>query len=106
MRQLNGPPFNQLLHVLVLHPLLFPYRGGRVQALYSEYNIDQADFADWILFLPSNLKRRLGHLIETLNDPNEVCECIIALLTLLNESKEKIEQVVSLVLGKLAKKDI
>ena len=50
-------------------------------------------------------KRRLEHFAETLKDPNDVSECIITLLYLLNLSKEKIDQVISVVLRKLAKKD-
>ena len=38
-------------------------------------------------------KIRLGYLVETLKDPNDLCECIIALLSLLNINKEKIKYI-------------
>ena len=49
--------------------------------------------------------RRLEHKVETLKDPNDVCECIIALNSF-SISKMKIDQVVSMVLSKLTKTDI
>ena len=49
--------------------------------------------------------RRLGHIAEILKDPNDVSECIINLYSFII-SKDKIDQVISVVLSKLAKKDI
>ena len=34
-----------------LRPLLFPYRGGSMQAVNSECKIYQADFTDWMSLL-------------------------------------------------------
>ena len=48
--------------------------------------------------------RRLEHKIKIFKDAN-VCECIIALYSF-SISKEKIHQVISVVLNKLAKKNI
>ena len=48
--------------------------------------------------------RRLGQKVEILKDPYDVCECIISLYSF-NISKEKIDQVISVVLSKLTKKD-
>ena len=42
---------------------------------------------------------------EILKDPNDICECIIALYSF-NVSKEKMDQNNSVVLSKLAKKEI
>ena len=42
--------------------------------------------------------------VEILKNPKDVCECIIALYSF-SISKEKIDQVISVVLNKLAKKD-
>lgn len=44
----------------------------------------------------------LEHLAEALKDPSYVCECIIALLSLLYVSKEKTDQVISVIQIKLA----
>ena len=41
--------------VFVLCLLLLPSREGRTLALKSESKIDQADFTDWMSFLPSDL---------------------------------------------------
>ena len=49
--------------------------------------------------------RRLDDKVETLKNPDNVCECITALYSC-SISKEKIDQVISVVLNKLAKKDI
>ena len=49
--------------------------------------------------------RRLGHIAEILKDPNDVSEYIINLYSFII-SKDKIDQVISVVLSKLAKKDI
>ena len=49
--------------------------------------------------------RRLENKIEIFNSLNSVCECITALYSF-SISKEKIDQVFSMVLSKLAKKDI
>ena len=49
--------------------------------------------------------RRLELKVEILKDQNHVCECIIALYSF-SVSKVKTDQVISVVLSKLAKKDI
>ena len=49
--------------------------------------------------------RSLEHKVELLKDPNNVCECVIASNSF-SISNEKILEVISGVLGKLAKKDI
>ena len=49
--------------------------------------------------------RRLEHKVGILKDSNDFCECIIALYTF-SVSKEKIDQIISVVLSKLAKKNI
>ena len=64
---------------------------------------------EWIEDLGNKAKVwivRLEHLGETLKDPSNVCEYIIVSLFLLNVSKEKIDQVISVVLSMLAEKDI
>ena len=43
------------VYVFVLCLLLLPSREGRTLALKSECKIDQADFTDWMSFLPSDL---------------------------------------------------
>ena len=48
--------------------------------------------------------KRPEQKIEILKDPNDVCECIIALYSF-SISKEKIGQVISVVLSKLTKKE-
>ena len=37
-----------------------PPRRGRMQALSSEFKIDQADFIYWMSFLPSNLIKEIS----------------------------------------------
>ena len=54
------------VHVFVLHALLFPYRGGRMQAFRSTCKIDVADFIDWRCFLPSNLIKEISPHTEAL----------------------------------------
>ena len=49
--------------------------------------------------------RGLEHKVEILKDPNNVCECIIALYSFII-GKGKIDQVISEVLSMLAKKDL
>ena len=49
--------------------------------------------------------RRLENKIETLKDPNDVCKCIIALSSF-SINRVKIDQAISVVLCKLAKKNI
>lgn len=49
--------------------------------------------------------RRLGDIVEVLNDQNDVYECIVVLYSV-NVNKEKTDQVTSVVLSKFAKKDI
>ena len=49
--------------------------------------------------------RRLEHRVELLKNPNDVCKCIIALYSF-SIGKEKIDRIISVVLSKLAKKDI
>ena len=34
---------------------MFPLREGRMLVLSSKYNIEQADFTDWMSFQPSSL---------------------------------------------------
>lgn len=64
---------------------------------------------EWIEDLGNKAKSwivRLEHLGETLKDPINICEYIIVSLFLLNVSKEKIDQVILVVLSMLAEKDI
>ena len=49
--------------------------------------------------------RRQEHKLETLDDPNDVCEGIIALHSF-SIRKKKIDQVIAVVRSKLAKRDI
>ena len=49
--------------------------------------------------------RRLEDNVEILKNPNDVCECIIALYSF-SISKEKIDQIMSVVLSKLENKNI
>ena len=46
---------------------IIPYRGGRKLALISVWKTDQADFTDWISFLPSNLMEEISSNTEALN---------------------------------------
>ena len=48
--------------------------------------------------------KRLEHKVEIFKDSNNVCECITTIFSF-SKSKEKIYQVISVVLIKLAKKD-
>ena len=48
--------------------------------------------------------RRLEEKREISKDPNDVCECIIALYSF-SISKDKVDQVISVVISKLAMKD-
>ena len=48
--------YEYVIYFFVLRPL-FPYGGGRTWALSSVYKTDQAEFTDWMPFLPSNLNR-------------------------------------------------
>ena len=52
--------------VLVLRPLLIPYKGGRTQALSSEWKTDHADFTDCISFIRSNLMKKISPNTEAL----------------------------------------
>ena len=45
----------KLLFDFMLCLLSFPPKGGRMLVLSSKYNIEQANFTDWIFFQPSNL---------------------------------------------------
>ena len=49
--------------------------------------------------------RRLKYIVEILKDPNDVCECVIVLNSF-SVSKKKKDQVISVVLSKLAKADV
>ena len=49
--------------------------------------------------------RRLEHKIEIFKDPNDACQSIIALYPL-DISKEKLDQILSVILSKLPKEDI
>ena len=51
------------------------------------------------------IKQEVEHKAEILKDPDNICECIIALYSF-SISKEKMHQVPSQILSKLAKKDI
>ena len=53
----------------------------------------------------NNNKRRLEHKVEIFKNTNNVCGCITALNSF-SMSREKIDQVISVVLSKLAKTDI
>ena len=53
----------------------------------------------------NNNKRRLEHKVEIVKNTNNVCGCITALNSF-SMSREKIDQVISVVLSKLAKTDI
>ena len=44
--------------VFILIPLLFRYRRGRMRVLSSACKTGEADFADWMSLLPSNLMRQ------------------------------------------------
>ena len=48
--------------------------------------------------------RRLEHKVKILKDQNGVCECIIASYSI-SISQEKIDQVISVILSKLVKKN-
>ena len=41
--------------VFVSRHVLFPSRRDSMRTLASECKIDEADFTDWLFFLPSNL---------------------------------------------------
>ena len=49
--------------------------------------------------------RRLEHKVEIFKNPNDACECIIVLYSF-SIDKEKIDQIVSMVLNKLENKHI
>ena len=55
--------------VFVLRLLLLPSREGRTLALRSECKIDQADFTDWMSFLPSDL-------IEEISQDSDVLRAV------------------------------
>ena len=62
---LPSKPINYyFLCVFVLHPLLLPYKGGRSGALNSACKTGQADFTDWMYFLPSSLMEEISHKLE------------------------------------------
>ena len=50
-----------------LHPLLTLSRRGRTAAFKLRIKIVQADFTDWISFLPPDLKSKLSPNPEALN---------------------------------------
>ena len=52
----------------LLGPLLFPSKRGRTRVLSSECKIDQADFPDWMSFLPSNLMEEINTIREALTN--------------------------------------
>ena len=49
--------------------------------------------------------KRLEHKIEIFKDPNDACQSMIALYSL-DISKEKLDQIISVILSKLLKEDI
>ena len=53
----------------------------------------------------SHENRRLEHKVKILKDQNDVCECIIASYPI-SISQEEIDQVISVILSKLVKKNI
>ena len=54
--------FLKLLFEFILCLLSFPLREGRMLVLSSKYNIEQADFTDWIYFqLPSLIEEISPH---------------------------------------------
>ena len=53
--------------VRFLRPLLFPYGEVRTLALSSACKTDQADFADLMSFLPSNLLEKISPNTEALS---------------------------------------
>ena len=53
--------------LFVQRPLLFPYNGGRMRVLSSISKADQADFTDWMSFLPSNLMEEINSNTKALN---------------------------------------
>ena len=56
--------------VFVSRPLLFPYRGGRMQALSIACKTDQDEFTDWMSILPSNLMEEISPDAKPLNINN------------------------------------
>ena len=52
----------------LLGPLLFPSKRGRTRVLSSECKTDQADFPDWMSFLPSNLMEEINPIPEALTN--------------------------------------
>ena len=53
--------------VLVLHPLLFPYRRVGKHALISTCETVQADLTDWVSFLSSSLTEEISSNTEALS---------------------------------------
>ena len=58
---------NRLFYVFILRLSLFPYKGVRVRVLSSAFKTDQADFSDWMSFLPSNLMKEVSAKTVALN---------------------------------------
>ena len=57
--------------------------------------------------VPNSENRGLKYCVEILKEPNDVCECIMALLLLsFNVTVEKKDQTILAILGKLVKKAI
>ena len=52
----------------LLGPSLFPSKRGRTRVLSSECKTDQADFPDWMSFLPSNLMEEINPIREALTN--------------------------------------
>ena len=53
--------------ILLLRPLLFPFRRGWKWALIFECKVDQFDFTVWMPFLPSKLRKKISRNTEALS---------------------------------------
>ena len=53
--------------MVVLRPILFPFREDRTWALSSKFKINQANFKNWISFLQSNLMEEISPNPEALS---------------------------------------
>lgn len=67
------------------------------------YFVNERSWRTWAKKLIEN--RILEHLVGNLRNPNDACNCIIA-LPCFNANIEKSDQVISPILSKLSKKDI
>ena len=51
---------SKLVCVFTLRPFLFPYGEVKTQYLSSARKTDQADFTDWMSFLPFNFMEKIS----------------------------------------------